>query len=54
MRKLVDKNIRKIYKKSGSYALTIPIEIVKALNMKEGQKVAVTIKGKNIVITDWK
>ena len=27
--KLVNKSIRKIYKKSGSYGVTIPMEIVK-------------------------
>jgi len=53
-RKLTDKSIRKIYKKSGSYALTIPIEIIKYLDIKEGQKVVVKTKGKGIVITDWK
>jgi antitoxin component of MazEF toxin-antitoxin module len=54
MRKLVDKNIRKIYKKSGSYGVTIPIEIVKDFKIKEGQKVVVKAKGKNIIISDWK
>ncbi len=54
MRKLTDKSIRKIYKKSGSYALTIPIEIIKQLDIKEGQKVVVKVKGKSIVIVDWK
>ena len=64
MRKLTDpakslrscgasKSIRKIYKKSGSYALTIPIEIIKQLDIKEGQKVVVKVKGKSIVIVDW-
>ncbi len=53
-RKLEDKNVRKIYKKSDSYAVTIPIEIVRELKIKKGQKVVVQRKGKNIVITDWK
>ncbi len=52
-RDLVDKSIRKIYKKSGSYALTIPIEIIKDLKIKNGQKVVVKKKGKDIVISDW-
>ncbi len=54
MRKLINKSVRKIYKKSGSYALTIPIEIIKKLDIKEGQKVVVKAKGKSIVIVDWK
>lgn len=53
-RKLIDKSVRKIYKKSGSYGLTIPIEIIKKLGIKEKQKVVVKVKGKSIIITDWK
>ena len=53
-RELKDKNIRKIYKKSNSYGLTIPIEIVKELKIKEGQKVVVKKRGSGILITDWK
>ena len=53
-RKLVDKNIRKIYKKSGSYGVTIPMEIIRALKIREGQKVVVKAKGRNIIISDWK
>jgi len=52
-RKLVNKSIRKVYKKSGSYGVTIPIEIIKCLKIKEGQKLVVKLKGKNIVISDW-
>lgn len=53
-RKLVQKNVRKVFKKSGSYGLTIPIEIVKKLKIREGQKVLVKKKGKDIIIEDWK
>lgn len=53
-RKLIDKSIRKVYKKSGSYGITIPIEIVKEMKIKEGQRVVVKAKGKSIVIIDWK
>jgi bifunctional DNA-binding transcriptional regulator/antitoxin component of YhaV-PrlF toxin-antitoxin module len=53
-RKLEDKNIRKIYKKSDSYAVTIPIEIVRELKIKKGQKVVIKRSGKDIIITDWK
>lgn len=53
-RKLQDKSIRKIYKKSGSYGVTIPIEIAKELKIKKGQKVVVKRRGNEIVITDWK
>ena len=53
-RKLENKNIRKIYKKSGSYAVTIPMEIIKDLKIKSGQKIVFKKKGKNIIIKDWK
>ena len=53
-RKLEEKNIRKIYKKSGSYAVTLPIEVIREFKIKEGQKVVVKKYGKGILITDWK
>jgi len=53
-RKLKNKNIRKIYKRSGSYALTIPMEIIKELKIRNRQKVVIKRRGKEIVIKDWK
>ena len=53
-RKLEDKNIRKIFKNGSSYAVTLPIEIVRELKIKERQKVVVKKRGKGILITDWK
>ena len=53
-RKLEDKSVRKVYKKSGSYAVTLPIEIIKELKIREGQKVVIKKRGKGILITDWK
>jgi len=53
-RKLTDKNIRKILKSGDSYAVTIPIEMMKELKWKEKQKVVVKMKGKSIIIKDWK
>ncbi len=54
IRKLEDKNIRKILKSGDSYAITIPIEMINKLKWKEKQKVVVKMKGKNIIIRDWK
>lgn len=53
---LKNKNVRKISKAGkSSYYVTIPIEIVKDLGWKEGQKVVVTKLGKDKVkIEDWK
>lgn len=53
-RKLKNKNIRKIFKSGSSYAVTLPIEIVRELKIKERQKVVVKKRGKGILITDWK
>jgi len=52
-RKLVDKNIRKILKNGDSYAVTIPIEMIRELKWKEKQKVVVKKRGKRIIIVDW-
>jgi antitoxin component of MazEF toxin-antitoxin module len=53
-RKIKDENIRKILKSGDSYAVTIPIEMMKELNWKAKQKVVAKIKGKSIIIKDWK
>mgnify|MGYP003395134090 CR=1 FL=1 len=54
IRKLEDKNIRKILKSGDSYAVTIPIEMLNKLKWREKQKVVVKMKGKRIIIRDWK
>ncbi|MEA3322711.1 MAG: AbrB/MazE/SpoVT family DNA-binding domain-containing protein [Patescibacteria group bacterium] len=53
-RKIQNKNTRKLYKKSGSYAVTIPMEMIQKLKLREGQKVDFSLKGKKIIIEDWK
>jgi len=54
IRKLEEKNIRKILKSGDSYAITIPIEMLDKLKWREKQKVVVKMKGKSIIIKDWK
>ena len=49
-----DENIRKILKSGDSYAVTIPIEMISKLKWREKQKVVVKMKGKSIIIRDWK
>ena len=50
-----NRNIRKITKVGGkSYAVTLPIEIIRELDWKERQKVVVKRQGSKIIITDWK
>jgi len=53
-RKLVDKSVRKIYNRSGSYAVTLPMEIIKELKWREKQKVIIKRRGRGIIIEDWK
>lgn len=49
-----NKNIRKITKLGGSsYAVTIPISIMRKLKWRERQKVVVKLRGKKITIQDW-
>jgi len=53
-RTLKDKNIRKLYKHPrGTTTVSIPKEIVDTLRWRDGQKVVVERKGKNVVIKDW-
>lgn len=52
-RKLEDKNTRKILKNGDSYAVTIPIELIKELKWREKQKVVVKKWGNGLTITDW-
>lgn len=55
MKKLADKNVRSLTKLGKfSYAVTLPVEIVKALGWREKQRVVVKkVKG-GVVIRDWK
>ena len=55
-RKMSKRNIRKITKVGGrSYAITLPIEIIRSFKWKEKQKVILKInkKRKTITIKDW-
>ena len=53
-RKLEERDIRKLLKNSGgSIQLTLPIEIIRALKWRDGQKVVVKKRGKGILIEDW-
>ena len=52
-RKLKDKNIRKLFAKGGSIAITLPKEVVKDLKWRKGQKVIAKKRGRGIIISDW-
>ena len=50
-----DKNVRKVTKVGGkSFAVTLPIEEVRALGWKEKQKVTVKRVRGGLLIKDWK
>ena len=47
-------NIRKILKNNqGTYFISIPKDIMKALRFRDNQKVVVKKHGKGILIEDW-
>jgi len=53
-RRIENRNVRKLYKHSRSYAITIPVEIIRELDWQKKQKVVVKKSGKKIIIEDWK
>jgi len=53
MRKIINRSVRKIFKSGNSYALTLPVELVKELGWKETQKLVVRKRGDNLIISDW-
>jgi bifunctional DNA-binding transcriptional regulator/antitoxin component of YhaV-PrlF toxin-antitoxin module len=57
-RKNTDDNVRSLTKVSGgrSYAITLPIAVVKEFGWKERQKIVLKIdaKRRTILLTDWK
>jgi len=53
-RKLEDRNVRKILRNGDSYAVTLPIEMVRELKWSKKQKVVVRKSGSKIIIEDWK
>ena len=54
-RKTENENIRKLTKIGDrSIGLTLPVEMIRKLKWREKQKVVVKMKGKSIIIRDWK
>lgn len=53
-RKLEDRNIRKLSKRTnGSYAVTLPVEVIRELKWRDKQKLVVRRSGKKIIVEDW-
>jgi len=54
-RNLTMTRTHKIFKLGGkSYVATLPVEFIRDLGWKEGQKIDLTLEGDKIVISDWK
>jgi Ni/Co efflux regulator RcnB len=52
---LEERNVRKLYKNSGGTVIvSLPIEVVRELKWRDGQKVVVTKRGDGVAIEDWK
>lgn len=53
--KFANRNVRKITKLGRhSLAVTLPVEFMKKLAWREKQKVVVSLKGRSIMIKDWR
>ena len=54
-RKIEEHKIRKIGRQGGgsSYAITLPVDLVRALGWKLRQKVVVSRYGDGLIIRDW-
>ncbi len=50
-----NKNVRKLTRVGkASFCVTLPVEYLAKLNWKERQKLKVILKGRTILIRDWK
>jgi hypothetical protein len=53
-RKSGEQNVRNLTKNaSGTYSISVPIELVRQLNWQVGQQVIVTKQGSKLVVQDW-
>ena len=52
-RTFAERHIRKIIKIGNSYAVTIPLDIIKDYSWREKQKVVVERKGRGVFVKDW-
>lgn len=54
-RNLEERNTRKLYKNSGGTILvSVPIELIRELKWRDGQKVVVKKRRKGLLIEDWR
>ncbi len=54
-KRLEERNVRKLRKNTGGTVLvSLPIELVRSLKWRDGQKVVIKKRGQGMVIEDWK
>ncbi len=53
-RRLEDKNTRKLIRLGKSIGVTLPIDFIRKLKWRKGQKITVRLSGKKLIIEDWK
>lgn len=54
-RKAGEQQVRNLTQnRTGTYSVSLPIELIRALKWKQGQRVVVSRSGNNLVIKDWK
>lgn len=51
--KNTERGIRKLTRLGDSYAITLPIDLIRELSWREKQKVEVVRRGKTLVVRDW-
>lgn len=55
VRRQGEQNIRTVQQNTtGSYTISLPIEVMRELRWKRGQKVVVELNGKTVTVKDWK
>lgn len=52
-REIAEENVRVIQKSKRSYYITLPIQIVREFKWRDGQKIVVEKKGKELIVKDW-
>lgn len=54
-RKAGEQQVRNLTQNTtGTYSISLPIELIRVLNWQQGQKLVVSRSGKKLVIEDWK
>lgn len=55
VRRAGEQSIRNITQNStGTYQVSLPIGLVRELRWQQGQKVVISMRGKKLIVEDWK